>query len=76
MPATEGEDKVELINEVWQKSSHSGHNACVEVAFVGQKVAVRNSMDPNGPVLVFSSAEWQAFVNGVCDGELHAADRA
>jgi len=41
----------------------------VEVAFVDGKVAVRDSKDRRGPVLVFTPAEWEAFVGGVRDGE-------
>jgi hypothetical protein len=30
---------------------------------------MRNSQRPDGPVLKFSHAEWEAFVAGVRDGE-------
>jgi Domain of unknown function (DUF397) len=47
----------------WRKSmrSNDGGN-CVEVAagVLGQ-VAVRDSADPGGPVLVFTPARWTAF---------------
>jgi len=32
-------------------------------------IAVRDFKDPTGPALVFTPAEWQAFVGGVKDGE-------
>ncbi|WP_326955438.1 MULTISPECIES: DUF397 domain-containing protein [unclassified Amycolatopsis] len=32
-------------------------------------VAMRKSTDPGGTVLVFTPAEWDAFVKGVRDGE-------
>jgi hypothetical protein len=32
-------------------------------------VAVRDSKDPAGPVLVFTAPEWDAFVGGAKDGE-------
>lgn len=50
---------------VWKKSSYSGDNGgnCVEVATgLGDVVAVRDSKDPNGPVLTFGQAEWGAFL--------------
>ena len=55
----------------WKKSSRSsGDGQCVAVATLGQDaVGVRDSKDPNGPVLVFTAAEWAAFVGGVKDGE-------
>jgi hypothetical protein len=30
---------------------------------------MRDGSDPDGPVLVFTPAEWEAFVAGVRDGE-------
>ncbi len=55
----------------WLKSSYSGPQGnCVEVAFLdGGEVAMRNSRHPGGPALVFTAAEWQAFLYGVRDGE-------
>ena len=43
----------------WRKSSHSGGTECVEVA---DGVQVRDSKDPDGPVLIFTPAEWRAFL--------------
>jgi hypothetical protein len=34
-------------------------------------VLVRDSKNPNGPVLRFSHEEWQAFLHGVLDGEFN-----
>ncbi|MEU3960562.1 DUF397 domain-containing protein [Streptomyces buecherae] len=57
---------------MWRKSSYSGNNGgnCVEVApgFAGV-VPVRDSKDPNGPALAFSSSAWAAFVAGVKAGD-------
>jgi Domain of unknown function (DUF397) len=62
---------VELDGAVWQKSSRTGPTMdnSVEVAFVGDAIAVRDSNDPDGPVLIFTPAEWDAFVDGAKDGE-------
>jgi hypothetical protein len=56
---------------IWVKSSLSFSNgACVEVADLSEgKVGVRHSKDPSGPVLRFTSAEWQAFLGGTRMGE-------
>jgi hypothetical protein len=42
----------------WRKSSRSGSSGgnCVELASLESKVAVRDSKDPDGPVLVVSRA--------------------
>jgi len=48
----------------WRKSSHSGdEGACVELAVVPSHVAVRDSKDPAGPVLLFTPAAWTAFAD-------------
>ncbi|WP_246570865.1 DUF397 domain-containing protein [Kineosporia corallincola] len=62
----------ELANVAWIKSSRSGVNGnCVEVAFLGEgRVALRDSKDPQGPVLRFTRGEWTAFIQGVAEGEL------
>jgi hypothetical protein len=49
----------------WRTSSRSGQNGgdCVEVADnLPGRVLVRDSKDPQGPVLTFAPWEWQAFV--------------
>jgi hypothetical protein len=54
---------------VWRKSSASQSDDCVEVAFVGHSILVRDSKDPAGPFLTFTPAEWSAFLAGVENGE-------
>ncbi|WP_217143912.1 DUF397 domain-containing protein [Streptomyces sp. AC627_RSS907] len=53
--------------ETWTKSSYSGGNgACVEVKSpVVEALAVRDSKVPEGPVLAFPAAAWNAFVTSV-----------
>jgi hypothetical protein len=55
----------------WRKSSYSNGagGMCVEVAPLGEGIVVRDSKNPNGPVLAFSAAEWDAFLSGARDGE-------
>ena len=54
----------------WRKSTLSTTNGCVEVAFVGDRIAVRDSKDRGrGPVLEFDAVEWVAFLGGVRGGE-------
>jgi hypothetical protein len=56
---------------VWVKSSLSFSNGnCVEVASLpGGCVGIRNSRDPQGPVLKFTPEEWHAFLGGARLGE-------
>ncbi|MEV0217462.1 DUF397 domain-containing protein [Micromonospora sp. NPDC050695] len=56
---------MELNGARWRKSSRSNGSGgnCVEVADnLPGLVAVRDSKDPGGPVLVFAPDAWRAFV--------------
>jgi hypothetical protein len=67
------EDQAQLE---WRKSTLSTTNGCVEVAVVGDRIAVRDSKDRGrGPVLEFTAAEWAAFLGGVRGGEFDLRDR-
>jgi hypothetical protein len=59
----------------WFKSSFSiNGGACVEVRFADGTAQVRDSKNPDGPVLVFSRGEWDAFELGVFHGEFPFPD--
>lgn len=53
----------------WRKSSYSGPNGgdCVEVAdgCPAATVPVRDSKNPDGPVVVVGANAWRAFVDGL-----------
>jgi hypothetical protein len=56
---------VDLTRAERRKSSRSGSNggACVEVARnLPRIVAVRDSKNPHGPVLIISRDEWARFI--------------
>jgi hypothetical protein len=55
----------------WVKATRSGGNggACVEVRRRDGNIQVRDSKNPEGLVLTFTPAEWDAFVDGATKGE-------
>jgi Domain of unknown function (DUF397) len=55
----------------WRKSSFSAQNGnCVQLAQLPTGgVAVRDSKDPQGPMLRFTPTEWAAFSAGMAAGE-------
>ncbi|GHE33649.1 hypothetical protein GCM10017673_40540 [Streptosporangium violaceochromogenes] len=74
--------ETDLSGAVWRKASLSSDNGgnCVEVAVVeapgsghkaglGLLYALRDSKNPEGPALLFTRSEWDAFVGGVKLGE-------
>ena len=62
---------IDLSGAQWFKSSRSsGTRECIEVAFLdGGQVGVRDSKNPQGPALVFTPDEWDAFT-----GEMRHSD--
>ncbi len=59
---------MDLTRAEWRKSTRSGDNGgdCVEVAHnLPGIVAVRDSKNPHGPVLVVSKDEWARFITDV-----------
>jgi Domain of unknown function (DUF397) len=63
----------DLSRAVWQRAEGDTSQDGVEVAFVDDLIGLRNSAEPLGPVLVFTRAEWDAFVSGAQDGEFNLA---
>jgi hypothetical protein len=59
---------------VWRKSTYSNSSSCVEVAVIDGQVAVRDSKNQQGPVLVFTPIEWRRFLDGVREGQFDLLD--
>ena len=67
----------DLTGAKWHKSTRSGGNGgnCVEVATnLPGIVAVRDTKNRNGGTLIFTRAEWAAFLAGTKDGEFDLSD--
>ncbi|MGH3923195.1 MAG: DUF397 domain-containing protein [Pseudonocardiaceae bacterium] len=57
---------LDLSGARWHKSSRSTDNAnCVEVAFAGPVVALRDSKNPAGSVLAVPPPAWTAFTTAL-----------
>jgi hypothetical protein len=55
----------------WRKATASqGSQGCVELAPLPELVAVRDSKDPEGPMLLFGRAAWRHLGERVSRGEL------
>ncbi|WP_116211386.1 DUF397 domain-containing protein [Streptomyces olivoreticuli] len=60
---------VDLFEAKWRKSSYSsGEGQCVEIAFLREVVATRDSKTPHGSVLAFSAGTWSVFTAGIKAG--------
>jgi hypothetical protein len=61
---------IDFSTATWRKSAKTQANGqCVEVARVGDVIGVRDSKNPSGPVLAFTVAEFEAFIDGAHKGE-------
>lgn len=62
---------IDLDGLTWRKSSLSGEGAeCVETAVLrDRRIAVRDSKHPDEAVLIYTLAEWSAFIDGAKAGE-------
>lgn len=65
--ARNGMSAAELPEAAWRKSSRSGAvGNCVELSWPDSDVAaVRNSRNPDGPVLIYNRSDLTAFLAGV-----------
>jgi Domain of unknown function (DUF397) len=59
---------VDVSGAVWRKSSYSGNgnnDNCIEVAFAGPMIAVRDSKNPAAGVLALHSTGWRSFLRTI-----------
>jgi hypothetical protein len=62
-------NEIDLSRAEWRKSSYSSQSGnCVEIATnMPGTVAVRDSKDPQGPILVIGHDDWQALTRQIKD---------
>ncbi|MFD4352794.1 DUF397 domain-containing protein [Nocardia sp. NPDC058519] len=59
---------IDTTGATWLRAGST--DGSVEVAMLAEGyVALRDSKNPEGPVLIFTPSEWTAFTAGVHDGE-------
>ncbi|WP_433498912.1 DUF397 domain-containing protein [Sphaerimonospora sp. CA-214678] len=60
-----------LAGSAWRKSRHSNPNGnCVELTVLpNERVAMRNSRHPAGPVLIYGISDIAGFIRSVKEGE-------
>ncbi|MEV2238541.1 DUF397 domain-containing protein [Micromonospora sp. NPDC049891] len=62
----------QLADAPWRTSTRSQTSNCVEVAPLSHgpaAVALRDSKDRGGPVLLFGRTGWQGFISGARNGQ-------
>lgn len=57
------------VEAAWVKSGRCDTSSCVEAMTDEGVVYLRNSTDPGGPALRFTSSQWRDFVRDIQSGE-------
>ncbi|HSX09494.1 MAG TPA: DUF397 domain-containing protein [Candidatus Saccharimonadales bacterium] len=59
----------DIATAKWKKSKFCDNGACVEVAHIKGKFAIRDSKQSDSPVLLFTNSEWHSFILGIKNGD-------
>lgn len=62
-------DQARFVDLAWRKATQSGAGGCVIAAPYQGGVALSDSKTPDAAVLVYTPVEWDAFLDGVKQGE-------
>lgn len=63
-------DQEALANARWFKAERSGNGGCVEVAHINNEwTGLRDTKRQGGPVHMFTTHEWGAFIDGAKNGD-------
>ena len=53
----------------WQVARECNGGSCIQVATHGEQIVIGDSKNPEGPILTYSRTEWDAFSNGIRQGD-------
>ena len=62
------------VNVDWLVSTFCAGGNCVQVAAIGDAIAIRDSKNPDGPVLRYSPEEWRDFLAGAKNGDFDSLE--
>ena len=52
----------------WRRSTSCHGGTCLEVASLGDMIAIRDSSKPDGPIITYAFSRWCEFVQMIKDG--------
>ena len=52
----------------WRRSTSCDGGTCLEVASLGDTIAIRDSSKPDGPIITYAFSRWCEFVQMIKDG--------
>lgn len=58
-----------MLDPVWRTSTRSQDTNCVEVAYAGGEVLVRDTKNRDGAILSVAPQDWLDFISAIKDGE-------
>lgn len=61
--------KIDRNALAWRIATRSAGGNCVEVAKANDLIALRNSRNPEGEVILYTAPEFAAFLDGAKKGE-------
>jgi hypothetical protein len=75
-PAFDRDKSATVAGLRWRKGRDCENEDCVEVAPPYDAMFVRDSKNPGSPILISTSAQWQAFVNSAKRGDFDTFNKS
>jgi hypothetical protein len=57
------------LGTTWRVAKKCDIVNCVQVARLNEMIVIGDTKNPDGPVLLYTQDEWEAFINGVRHGD-------